>query len=226
MSARPAHPTWFAFVRGLVRTVFFQLGGGFKSIGSEKIPTDGPVILAPNHVSNADPPAVACGARRYMRFMAKEELFQSKFSAAICSSLGAYPIKRGEGDTESIRISMEMLEAGEALVVFPEGNRGDGISLSPMSRGVAMLAKRTKAKVVPIGIAGTERKLGRGKAIPKFAKVTIIYGDPFTYEDVATGANEKENRELFSRALETKIQALCREAGLDLKLASEANPGE
>jgi 1-acyl-sn-glycerol-3-phosphate acyltransferase len=216
-----AHPTWFAFVRWLVRTFFFQLGGGFKSSGWENIPMTGAVIIAPNHVSNADPPAVACGGRRAMRFMAKEELFKG-FFGKICRSLGAYPVKRGEGDTESIRFSIEMLAAGDALVVFPEGVRGDGITMNPISRGVAMLAKRTGVPVVPTGIAGTQVKMPRGSALPKFAKVSIVYGEPFTYADVATGANERENRELFCRELERRIIELCATQGLTLKTSEKS----
>ena len=211
-----SHPTWFAFVRWLVRVFFFRCGGGFKTSGWENIPANGPVIIAPNHVSNADPPAVACGGRRPMRFMAKEELFGG-FFGVICRSLGAFPVKRGEGDTESIRFSIEILEAGEALVVFPEGVRGDAVTMNPISRGVAMLAKRTGVPVVPTGIVGTHRKMPRGSALPKFAPVSIVYGKPFTYAEVATGANERENRELFCRELERRIIELCSAQGLQIK---------
>lgn len=215
-----AHPTWFAFVRWLVRVFFFRLGGGFRSIGAENIPASGPVIVAPNHMSNADPPAVACGARRRMRFMAKIEMFNSPF-AWLFRSLGAFPVRRGEGDTEAIRLSMQMLEEGEALVVFPEGNRGDGITLSPLSRGVAMLAKKSGAAVVPAGIVGSQKKMPRGQAVPRFAKVTIVYGKPFTYAEVATASSEKENRELFAKELEKRILDLCAQQGLVLKTAEK-----
>ena len=156
-----------------------------------------------------------------MRFMAKEELFRGPFGV-ICRSLGAYPVKRGEGDTESIRLSIEMLEAGEALVLFPEGVRGDGVTMNPISRGVAMLAKRTGAPVVPAGIVGTHRKMPRGSAIPKFAPVSIVYGTPFTYAEIARGANERENRELFCRELERRIIELCANQGLVLKTSEKS----
>ncbi len=220
MSAK-INPTWFAFVRWFVTTFFFRLGGGWRSLGRENIPSEGAVIIAPNHVSNADPPAVACGGRRVMRFMAKEEIFKG-FFGKICRSLGAYPVKRGEGDTESIRFSIDALAAGEALVVFPEGARGDAITMNPISRGVAMLAKRTGVPVVPTGIVGTHRKMPRGTTLPKFAPVTIVYGKPFTYAEVATSTSEKENREIFCRELERRIIEICAAHGLELKTSEKS----
>src|SRR5436190_23431548 len=113
---------WYAFILRLVRNGFFRLTtGGLRSVGEENIPKTGAVIFAPNHVSNLDPPAVACGTnKRQLAFMAKEELFKGLFGKLI-ASVGAYPVKRGEGDTESIRRRIELLEQGRAVLVFPEG---------------------------------------------------------------------------------------------------------
>src|SRR5436190_18063312 len=147
---------WYAFVLRLVRNGFFRLvTGGLRSIGEENIPKTGAVIFAPNHVSNLDPPAIACGTnKRQLAFMAKEELFKGPFGKLI-ASVGAFPVRRGEGDTEAIRKTIALLEEGRAVLVFPEGTRGDGKQLGPINRGVAMLAKRTNATVLPIGVVGT-----------------------------------------------------------------------
>jgi len=193
--------------------------GGLSSVGQENIPLTGGLIVAPNHVSYLDPPAVACGTkRRQLRFMAKEELFKGPFGLLI-SSLGAFPVKRGEGDTESIRKSLAILEGGEALLIFPEGTRDDGKQMLPVNRGVAMLAKRSGAAVLPVGIIGThivKPRVGEGRKHP----MKIAYGKPFTYEEICSGKNERENRELFARELEKRILALCNENGYAL----EASP--
>jgi 1-acyl-sn-glycerol-3-phosphate acyltransferase len=123
---------WYAFVLRLVRNGFFRLiTGGLRSIGEENIPKTGGVIFAPNHISNLDPPAVACGTnKRQLAFMAKEELFKGLFGKII-ASVGAYPVKRGESDTESIRKTMALLDEGRAVLVFPEGTRGTASRCSP-----------------------------------------------------------------------------------------------
>jgi len=217
--------TWFAFARWATKHFFYGLKGGLTSTGEENIPLTGPIIVAPNHVSYVDPPAVACGTKkRQLRFMAKEELFKGALGALI-TSLGAFPVKRGEGDTESIRKSLAILEGGEALLIFPEGTRSDGKTMLPINRGVAMLAKRTGAPVLPVGIIGTHIVMPRGGGGRKHP-MKIAYGKPFAYEEISTGKNDKENRELFAQELEKRILALCNENGFALKSASSLEGSE
>lgn len=210
---------WYSLAHWLTKTFFFGSRGGLRSVGEENIPPSGPLIVAPVHVSYLDPPAVACGTkRRQLRFMAKEELFKGVMGKLI-TSLGAFPVKRGESDTESIRKAIAVLESGEALLIFPEGTRGDGKTMLPINRGVTMLAKRTNAPVLPVGIVGTHIVMPRGAKGRKHPML-IAYGQPFTYEQISTGANERENRELFAQELQRRILALCRENGLALEAPS------
>jgi 1-acyl-sn-glycerol-3-phosphate acyltransferase len=205
---------WYRFVNWLVRTFYFGvITGGLKSVGKENIPKTGPVIIAPIHVSHLDPPATGCAMyHRRLRFMAKEELFKGIFGKII-ASVGAYPISRGDGDTEAIRKSIDMLNEGEALLVHPEGTRGDGVHMLPINKGVAMLAKRTGAPVVPVGLIGTNIVMPRGKKKGKRHRITVVFGQPFTYADVATGGNEKEARETFCLILADRIRKLCNDNG-------------
>jgi 1-acyl-sn-glycerol-3-phosphate acyltransferase len=214
------HPTWYAIVRFLVKHLYFGTHGGMRSVGQENVPKTGPVLIAPVHLSHLDPPAVACGMRRRLRFMAKEELFHHRLFGKLIFSLGAFPVRRGETDTESIRKAIALLEEGEVLLMFPEGTRGDGESIQEMTRGVAMLAKRTKAAVVPVGIIGTNVVMPRGKSKGDKHLVTLAYGKPFTYEAIATGSNERQNREMFASELQKRIVALCTEHGMPLKIGS------
>lgn len=216
-----AHPTWFAFCRWLVRVFFYRLGGGFRSFGRDNIPRTGAVIFAPIHVSHVDPPAVACGCSRRMRFMAKAELFDHKFFGWLIGSLGAFRVNREESDTESIRTTIDLLNSGEAVLVFPEGTRGDGKTMLPVARGVAMLAKKTNAQVVPVGLIGTVDKWPKGASKPRRARVTVVYGKPFTYTEVCTDTSEKRNRETFAKVLAEKICALCNEYGFMVKSGEE-----
>jgi 1-acyl-sn-glycerol-3-phosphate acyltransferase len=135
----------------------------------------------------------------------------------IIASVGAFPVRRGESDTESIRKTIALLEEGRAVLVFPEGTRGDCRRLGPINRGVAMLAKRTNAPVLPIGVVGTHVIAPKGQKKLKRHRITIAYGNPFTYSEIATGSSEKENRELFAQELERRIIALCAAHGLALE---------
>jgi len=217
--------SWYAFVLRLVRNLFFRLvTGGIRSVGEENIPKTGGVIFAPNHTSNLDPPAVACGTnKRQLAFMAKEELFKGLFGKII-ASVGAFPVRRGESDTESIRKTLALLEAGRAVLVFPEGTRGDGKQLGPINRGVAMLAKRSGAQVLPIGVIGTDIVAPRGGKGLKRSRIMIAYGRPFTYEEIAKSESEKENRLIFGRELEARIIGLCAAHGMALKSAESDSP--
>lgn len=213
---------WYRFCRWFSRTMFFVPKGGFRSVGMEHVPDHGAVIVAPVHLSYADPPAVACGTTRQLRFMAKEELFKGPFGALI-RSLGAFPIRRGESDTESIRKAISILEAGEALLVFPEGTRGDGVRLLPINRGVTMLAKRTNAIVVPTAIVGTHVILPRGGGKKAKACTTVAFGPGFRYSDFDEGS-ERKNRERFAAELEHRLLTLCHEHGLMLEPSSTGDP--
>lgn len=215
---------WYRFVNWLVRTVFFgAIKGGLESIDRPNVPKEGAVIIAPIHLSHLDPPATACAMpHRRLRFMAKEELFKGIFGKII-ASLGAFPVHRGEGDTEAIRKSIAMLEAGEALLVHPEGTRGDAVHMLPINKGVAMLAKRTGAPVVPVGIVGSHIAMPRGKKGRRH-RIKVIFGKPFTYAEVAQGANDKEAKDAFTKVLAERIRALCNEHGLAV-LPAKDPPG-
>ena len=151
--------------------------------------------------------------------MAKEELFDHPIFGRLIWSLGAYPVRRGAGDTESIRKTISLLEEGEAVLVFPEGTRGDGETLNPINKGVAMFAKRTNAPVIPVGVVGTHLVMPRGKSKGQKHRMTIIYGTPFTYKEVTEGHPDKEARERFTAHLESEIRKLCAGQGLNLKSA-------
>jgi 1-acyl-sn-glycerol-3-phosphate acyltransferase len=210
---------WYYICLNAARAVFWFVGG-VKGVDEQNVPRKGPLIVAPYHVSNLDPAAVACGTNRQLRFMAKEELFKVPLLGPLIRSLGAFPVKRGEGDTEAIRFAIKAIENGEAVLIFPEGKRGDGQHIQEINRGVAMLAKRTGAPVLPVGIVGSHRALPKGQRRLKRTRIYIIYGEAFTYEEASTGATDRENRALFSQELQKRIISLCGRKGLMLRSES------
>lgn len=207
---------WYLFILQIAK-VFYTLLGGFRGEEKHHVPRQGPVILAPVHLSHLDPPLLACACPRQLRFMAKEELFRGPMGWLI-RSLGAFPVRRGQGDTESVRLAMTALEAGETVLIFPEGTRGDGRQLGLLNKGIPMIAKRTGATVIPAAIYGTHLALPKGKSKLRRARFRIRFGAPLRYEDTATGANERENRTLFLDELASRMAALSAEVGLPLQL--------
>ncbi len=203
--------------------------GGLKIIGQENVPLEGPVILAPIHVSFFDPPVVSCGSPRAVAFLAKEELFNPPVFGPLIRSLNAFPVKRGAGDTSAVRLALEKLAEGHCLIMFPEGTRGDGITLGPMQSGVALLAKKSGALVVPTGVYGTHKILPKGRKLPGFSRLRVAFGKPFSFADASTSEDDKTNRRLFSERLEREIVAQCRIAGLEVRTSpvreSSPSPG-
>ncbi len=187
-------------------------------IGLENIPMTGPVIIAPVHVSYLDPPVIGGTSTRSLRFMAKEELFKFPLGPLI-RSLGAFPVKRGGSDTAAVRLAMDELARGRALIIFPEGRRGDAVAMQPIQSGLAMLAKRSDAQIVPVGIGGTQIMWPRGAKKLKRTRITVIYGEPFRYADIQA-PDERAARQLFAEELGRRIWELTNKAGLPIKAAA------
>jgi len=151
--------------------------------GLENLPADGPLIIAANHMSNADPPFIggwlspALGRRP--TFLAKESLFKGPLGILI-RSLGAEPVKTGGSDIGAYRTAKAILDRGGVLAILPEGTRAfDGVMDMPKP-GVALLATRTGTPVVPVGVSGTSTLIGREQMLPRIGtRIILRVGQPF-----------------------------------------------
>jgi glycerol-3-phosphate dehydrogenase (NAD(P)+) len=157
--------------------VYFRL----RRLGREHIP-DGGVILAANHRSFLDPFAIGCCVGRPIYFVAKQELFRKPLIGWFLNCMGAFPVRRGESDEESVATALALLERGEAVVIFPEGTRIRTGSLQRPKRGVGRLALESGKPVVPIAVTGSERARDGWKIRP--VKVHIRAGAPLTFPRV------------------------------------------
>jgi 1-acyl-sn-glycerol-3-phosphate acyltransferase len=152
--------------------------------GMENVPRSGPVILAVNHIHWTDIPMIAVRVPRITHFMAKSELFRKPVLGGLIRMLGAFPVRRGEGDREAIRTTERLLAEGEVCAIFPEGHRSESGALIPAHPGAGYVAVRTGAPVVAIGVQGTKRVFKGLRYGPFRPTVTIRYSRPFT---VGTG---------------------------------------
>ena len=169
---------WFIALTRVVATVIFPMIARLHIEGVENVPATGPLMLASNHVAWPDIPMVPFRIKRVTHYMAKIELFQVPILRTIIRLLGAFPIRRGDGDRESLRTAERLLKAGDALIIFPEGHRTGGHLITALP-GVALIALRADTPIVPVAISGTE-KVFKGWHYGPFAPhVTIRYGKPF-----------------------------------------------
>lgn len=165
--------TLYGFVKGVFRCQFRLMG--WKILGLENMPTEGPVILAINHQSFWDPIVAGSSLPRKVFFMAKEELFEIPVLGKIYSKLGAFPVKRGQGDMNAIRQSLAILKEGRVLGLFPEGTRSKDGELQKALPGMVLLMEKSKAAVVPIKVFGTRNLLTKG-----WGNISVVIGKPMT----------------------------------------------
>ncbi|HEX9412199.1 MAG TPA: lysophospholipid acyltransferase family protein [Ktedonobacterales bacterium] len=183
------HKRAYALTRVLLR-LLMPLVVRVRAEGVENIPTTGPVILTPNHIVMMDILAMSVPVPRHVHHMAKVELFRVPVLGGVIRYLGAFPVRRGESDRDALRMAFEVLAAGQVLVVFPEGHRSRTGRLAAGQPGVALIALRSGAPVVPVAISGTEQVLKGWRYGPWAPKVRVAYGTPFTLADDARTRRE------------------------------------
>lgn len=192
----------YALLRYIV-TGIFKILFGIKFEGKENIPKNGGVVYASNHRSYYDPVFISLPVRKRFAYMAKEELFhQNIFFTALIKIMGAFPVTRGSGDTSVIDTSIEKLRKGKNLVIFPEGTRSYDGKVGKGKTGVALIAAKSGADVIPVGICFEGSKVKRG------TKVTVKFGAPISAKDLSVSENPTP-REL--KAVKLKIMSAITE---------------
>jgi len=174
--------------------------------GRENIPEQGPLLIVANHINLADPPILGVSIRRKVMFMAKEELFRSRFSRYIIRNFGAFPVHRGQLDRRALRQAEQLLARGWALVMFPEGRRSNNAQLQTAFPGSALIALRSGVPILPAGITGTENIKGIGWLFRR-PQVTVNIGYPFSLPAV-NGKLTKVELARFTNSIMERIAEL------------------
>jgi 1-acyl-sn-glycerol-3-phosphate acyltransferase len=179
----------------------------------DEIPREGPVILAGNHVSNADPVVIGAWLTprlgRRIHWLGKKEMFDWPVVGWMARNGGVVPVDRDAADAEAFRMARRVLDAGQVLMVFPEGTRSATGELQRPKDGLAMLALRTGATIVPIGVSDSDRVWPRGRAIPQpGGRITMRVGKPFRLEDeLPAGMDRKSAKTAATEVIMRRIAA-------------------
>jgi len=179
---RPPRPSPLYFLIGLVSWPVLRLVFRYRVRGTEHLPASGGYVLAAGHLSNLDPWAVgvALWPTRFLRFMAKSELFWFPLGP-ILRGAGAFKVRRGERDDDAIRTAEQLARDGHVIAMFPEGTRrrkGLRKKWQPEAHsGAARIALGADVPLVPAGIKGTDR-------IARLGRLEVVYGEPVPTQDL------------------------------------------
>jgi len=198
---------WFYAAMKIPAVAFMRLMFRLESVGSENIPERGPVLMVANHSSVLDPPLVGGASGRQLTYLAKAELFEIPLFKTLIHALNARPIRREGADPSALRTARRVLDEGGALLVFPEGTRGEEGDIRPAKPGAGLLAVSSGAAVVPVYIKGSGRAWPRGRRLPRRSKVTVTFGKPLRFE-AERGADRKALYEVASREMMDAISRL------------------
>ncbi|MEO7555714.1 MAG: lysophospholipid acyltransferase family protein [Acidimicrobiales bacterium] len=212
---RQGHKWEIAFyrsVRALIGVVA-RLLGRVTIVGAENIPPDGAFVLAPVHRSNVDFALVSLITKRRMRYLGKEAIFKWDIPGKLIVALGAFPVRRGSADRESLRVCIEVVASGQPLVMFPEGTRQLGSVIENLFDGTGYVAGRTQVPIIPVGIGGSERMMPKGAKMLRPGKLVIIVGEPIPPPEPTEGGRVgRRALKDATETLRTELQVLFDEA--------------
>lgn len=174
-------PWFYYFGTYLILKPLLFVFSRFRVEGKENIPSEGPLIVVANHLSNTDPPILSACIPRRVVFMAKEELFRHLLFGPLTRGWHAFPVRRGRLDLEALRNAQEVLDKGMVLGMFPEAMRSSNAQMQQGYTGAALIAHRGNAAILPVGITGSHKLFKYGFTLRR-PRVIVNIGKPFTLQ--------------------------------------------
>ena len=168
--------------------VMFKLYFRWRVYGAENVPINGSVILASNHASYLDPPLVGSALPRDINYLARESLFRFPVVGAILRSWNSVPVDRDGGGARGLKMILDRLLAGGAIILFPEGTRTRDGKLQPARSGIGLTVIKSNAPVIPVRVFGTYEAYGRHMKFPRPRRVVVKYGKPMLFTELRAEA--------------------------------------
>ena len=185
----------------------------WRHFNVERVPKSGPVILAANHASILDPPVVGSALQRQINYLARASLFEIPGVGWLFRRWNAIPIDRDGGNAAGLRIIIERLNAGNGIILFPEGTRSRDGKLQPARSGIGLIVVKTVAPVVPARTFGTFEALGREMKFPRPHKIAVKFGRPMRFEKLraeAKNCSKARLKEIYQQIADETMAAIAK----------------
>jgi 1-acyl-sn-glycerol-3-phosphate acyltransferase len=207
--------TWFFAVGAWITGILLAIIGPARIEGLENVPRQGAFLVVANHCSNLDPPtlgwAVGYKVGRVVHFMAKDEMRRWPVLGWLAAQAGVFFVRRGEADRAAQRNATELLESGRPIALFPEGTRSRDGAMKRARPGAVLIAIRTGAPILPVGISGTQRLLPGSAWLVRRSRITVHIGEPLTLEHRPNGRLGREELAAESERVMKAVAALLPE---------------
>jgi 1-acyl-sn-glycerol-3-phosphate acyltransferase len=183
--------------------LYFKIFHRFEIIGADNIPVNGSFILASNHASYFDPPALGCKLPRNLHYFARDTLFFWPLGFLI-RNLNSIPVNRSQLDIATLKRVLKVLQSGDPILVFPEGTRSPDGHLGRGKKGIGLLLAKSHKDVLPARIMGGNKVLGKGMLIPRIGrKLVVTYGPIIRFDELDPGKSDTQRYEtIANRVLE------------------------
>ena len=189
----------------LISFFYFKAFHRFKVYGLDNIPSSGPFILASNHQSFFDPPALGCRLPRNLHYFARDSLFFWPLGILI-RNLNSIPVNRSTLDIQTLKLVLSVLNQGNPLLVFPEGTRSCNDQIQSGKKGIGLLLAKSGVPIVPAKVIGGYKVLGRGMIFPRIGKQIVIkYGSVVYMKDLDPGKSASNRYEVIAQRVISEI---------------------
>ena len=195
----------------------FEALGNLECHGSEHIPRNGGVLLLANHACYLDPFIIGTVATREIYAMARHDIFQIPILNKILAAFNAYPVKRGTADRGALRDTIDLLQSGEAVLIFPGGTRTIDGALQKVHRGVSFIVHNANVPTIPVFLKGAEQLMPRDSKYIRPTKLSVTFGEPIDFTKLP---DTEDKRELYQGIGDLIMEAISelRDASINGKM--------
>jgi cytidylate kinase len=165
-------------------------------------------VIAANHASFFDPPVISVSCPEEVHFLAREPLFRVPILGRVIRVLNSHPVSRDASDAHTFRVLIQLLHAGQKVILFPEGSRTMDGCLQPLEKGLGFLVCKARCTIFPVYVDGTFQAWKRGSPLPRpFGRIRCVFGSPIEWSEFE-GLDKKEAMERITKRTEQSIIGL------------------
>lgn len=204
---------WCYALAWVIFRALFRLYFRWRVFNPERVPLTGGAVLASNHASYIDPPLVAAGLRRPVACLARETLFRFPPMAWVLRQWGVVPLDRDGGSASGLRVIIDRLHRGNAIVLFPEGTRTYDGKAQPARSGIGLIVIKSEEPVIPVRVFGTYEAYGRQVTVPRPWRIAVKYGEPMRFQRLraeAKTASKARLKEIYQEVADELMRAIAR----------------